>query len=1100
MALSLDLVQDQPSLIVDWPLPGRARFISSEAFRILQNSLGRYASGEITGRSMLISGHRGAGKTTLVLRAIDDYYRTVLADVVAKASAGNRAGLHSGAIRRPLLVKLHGPSLLGDLPRPRGELAAAPEGSAGANNGATPTGNRTADDAVAPATAPTEPAHGALVQVTIALYRALAAECATAFGLQVAGQDTATPEMAAQLRLDLDQGAEPDRLRGYWERIGCLARGVLWPQRVSEEAGFTDQGLREIIAMVTASQAFRVCAGVENRSERTKNSEARETVREGRAGVDLKDLANRLTGLSVGGLVGWGLAEPAGIPGAAGAGVGAALFSALALTWSSRRTTKRERNFDYTFIPDRTIATLDRDLPEVISRISAAGLAPIFVVDELDKLDEPEVIIGSLIKRLKYLTTDYGFFCFLTDRDYYDAVQSQLDSGAYPREHTYFSDRLFVLYRPEEMSSFLREVIKPETAEDQKGRAALAKLIVHDSKLNTVDVIRELARGWDEKGNYATPSESLTAQVRYQLRIAMQLAIELQLRDEAMAIPIGRNPSFAQIAVDALYMPSRHWEAEEFEVSLSENKLLAYLAKRLQPSDGNGPASVATPARRRARRADEARAAVLRVIGAAEFRLIRDFVLRLAEALRDFHQLREKLEVENRLDADERPLLEAITRPPVTGLLRRVEADRYEFLYDIYGRDLQTGRLIGRTRAIPDEIRPRCERAWRFADAMEGATATLGMTVPEMVEAELLPSTDWVDIRRRRDRMRAAVDIDETYVDLAADLPSLEGFALILGDHGRGLDRFLRLAMQVAHDAQSNKRLVEVLKDLRCYLDVTAVAASPDSDLPKWWPQSTGLPSAEANSISAWIQAIIAFRQQFLAARELPSLAMKSQAAWRRWARNMVGYFGYGRSVPETDYDDLVLIVADLLPASFFQRDLAKLGALDWSRLCLLGAENAARGVQRGGPPAAVPIWTIFASLRALQFDRDLLIQIVNELTESGVDVADDAGLMQVIFDGAAPAAPGVLVIVDDTSLIGGGISRRRPSLTIERHHIPEYKAALRWLQDHRVFAGVASEGQIDEQDQTDDQEASFAGVSAEAAAGRFRAPAGADDGGVARS
>jgi hypothetical protein len=714
-------------------------------------------------------------------------------------------------------------------------------------------------------------------------------------------------------------------------------------------------------------------------------------------------------------------------------------------------------------------------------------------------------------------STDYGFFCFLTDRDYYDAVQSQLDSTAYPREHTYFSDRLFVLYRPEELSNFLREVINPETAEDQKGRAALAKLIIHDSKLNTVDMIRELARGWDESGAYLTPSEALTAQVRHQLRIAMQLAIELQLRDEAMAIPVGRNPAFAQVAVDALYMLSRRWEAEEFEVSLSETDLLSYLAKRLQPIGGDGPpresaapaaAAPAAAARRRPRRADENRATVLRVIGAAEFRLIRDFVVRLAEALSDFHQLREKLQVENRIVADELPLLEAITRPPVKGLLRRIEDGRYEFLYDIYGRDLETGRLIGRTGAVPDQIRPRCDRAWRFVEAMEQAGATLGITVAEMSEAQLLPSIDWTDMRRRRDRMRAAVEIDEAYGDLAADLPSLEGFAQIVDLNGRGLDRLLRLAIQVACDAVSGKRLVDVLKDLQRYVDLPA-AMSADFDPPKGWPSlGTVLPGADPANIEAWVNTIAQWRlQPMVTSRhffEHEQLDAKSATAWQRWGENVLSHLGHGESAPAIDFDDLVLTVAQRLPAIFFQRNLARLGALDWSRLCLLGAKAATFRDQpsrwQGPVPDLIPAWTILAGLRALHFDRELLRSLAAELISSiAADrPADGANseLMREIADGAAAAAPGVLVVVDDTHFVSEGISRRRPSLIIERHHLLEYEVALRWLHDHRVFAGVASEGQIDERDQ--DQEAGFAGVSAEAAAGRFRAPAGSDDGGIA--
>src|SRR5215471_12027001 len=110
-------------------------------------------------------------------------------------------------------------------------------------------------------------------------------------------------------------------------------------------------------------------------------------------------------------------------PGRGGAGSGAALIGGLSMTWSSRQMMKRERNLDYTFIFDRSKQTLERDLPLVIERIRHAGLAPIFVIDELDKLDAPRETIADLIGRLKHLTTDYGFFCFLTDREYYDTIE-----------------------------------------------------------------------------------------------------------------------------------------------------------------------------------------------------------------------------------------------------------------------------------------------------------------------------------------------------------------------------------------------------------------------------------------------------------------------------------------------------------------------------------------------------------------------------------------------------------------------------------------------------------------------------------------------------
>ena len=46
-------------------------FIGSTAFDIVKRDLRRYVDGEINGRSHLIAGHRGAGKTALVLAAIE---------------------------------------------------------------------------------------------------------------------------------------------------------------------------------------------------------------------------------------------------------------------------------------------------------------------------------------------------------------------------------------------------------------------------------------------------------------------------------------------------------------------------------------------------------------------------------------------------------------------------------------------------------------------------------------------------------------------------------------------------------------------------------------------------------------------------------------------------------------------------------------------------------------------------------------------------------------------------------------------------------------------------------------------------------------------
>src|SRR5262245_44187171 len=84
---------------------GEPALIESDGLRLLTYELRRYCAGEVNGRSFLISGHRGAGKTTLVNGA----FMKVLAD----------SQRNPREMLRPLFVPLHGPNLLPD-PRRRG--------------------------------------------------------------------------------------------------------------------------------------------------------------------------------------------------------------------------------------------------------------------------------------------------------------------------------------------------------------------------------------------------------------------------------------------------------------------------------------------------------------------------------------------------------------------------------------------------------------------------------------------------------------------------------------------------------------------------------------------------------------------------------------------------------------------------------------------------------------------------------------------------------------------------------------------------------------------------------------------------------------------
>jgi hypothetical protein len=175
MALHAKDPDADPDWLDEWPLGVRRPFMASQAFNVLQRDLRRYLRGEVAGRSILISGHRGAGKTALVARAIQDCEREVMTDAVRPIDPRQR----SLPPQRPLLVKLHGPTLLAiDAPKP-----AAPAEPIGSGPAVVITATAGAAPAKAAEDKADKPAATTLSLITIALYRALAAEAAKAYAI-----------------------------------------------------------------------------------------------------------------------------------------------------------------------------------------------------------------------------------------------------------------------------------------------------------------------------------------------------------------------------------------------------------------------------------------------------------------------------------------------------------------------------------------------------------------------------------------------------------------------------------------------------------------------------------------------------------------------------------------------------------------------------------------------------------------------------------------------------------------------------------------------------------------------------------------------------
>jgi hypothetical protein len=487
-------------------LTGMPIFAESTAYERLLRELRRYVEDEVSGRSILIAGHRGAGKTSTVLQAV----RVLRDEILQRSRNLEDPGLSRRRnLQRPLLVKLVGKGLLEPLPASPGQPSvgragsgdpakAAPSraqdpdssdpaktalgGTQGPNSSVPQSGSRGSQGGPNNPTVAMAEEHAAsaLAHITVALYRALAREVALGFANHVrdGGHDPEHAELAAQLALELDSNPDAATLRNFWDEVGRLEDGVLfWKDSDPTLAHFQlrNQGVREIIAVTTAAQAFEICLGAVSGQVDRADEGSREN--EATISGDIKDLVTRLGTLAAGTAAG-SVAGVSANSAATGVGIGLLVFLLAGLTMSFQSTRKRKRTskVTYTFIRDRTIQTLDRDLPHVLDRVRQAGLAPIFVIDELDKLTDPDTVISGLIGRLKHLISDYGFFCFLADRDYLDRIERKLADGSYPVEHTYFTDRLLVVNRPSDLRAFLEDLIlqTPATADGEMVRRTLA--------------------------------------------------------------------------------------------------------------------------------------------------------------------------------------------------------------------------------------------------------------------------------------------------------------------------------------------------------------------------------------------------------------------------------------------------------------------------------------------------------------------------------------------------------------------------------------------------------------------------------------------------
>ena len=257
--------------------------------------------------------------------------------------------------------------------------------------------------------------------------------------------------MKAHLALKLDEAPNVSTLRKLWRRAGFLPDGVLchlYPDCRRPEnqrrSWLEDQGVREITALAACAQSYLTIIGAPEEtvsnvtaSTATTRTEGREAAKsEGKQekpardkgkGDTVSEQVKMLTppALATLATTAIGVANPEKNIGWA---LGAGLFVYLLGLASSRFTMRRDQ---FAELRRRLVVTVDwserrleRELPALLRRVKAAGLAPIFVLDELDKLEDEAETLHDFLDFSKHIVRDHAAFLFLSHRDYFERLQN----------------------------------------------------------------------------------------------------------------------------------------------------------------------------------------------------------------------------------------------------------------------------------------------------------------------------------------------------------------------------------------------------------------------------------------------------------------------------------------------------------------------------------------------------------------------------------------------------------------------------------------------------------------------------------------------------
>lgn len=988
-----------------------------EEYRRLSRDLARYTSGLIAGRSYLIAGHRGSGKTMLIHKAIEDLLRQNIT-----------------ATERPLFVRVHGPDLLPPIVEQSEKEKPAEAAPPAASNQIAIAVSSPASVTSSPQSAERSKADEEMVNVLTQMMKCLFRDVSNEFRRcfrEVILNTADGPrrreklELIAQLDLELAEGITTARLRNYWQRIGTLADGVLFrpPRRSYQRFSnvpeppatplptlqSTDIGLQEILVLSFLSQAFQVISGKIEEKQKQTDAAKQEQSSSLNTAYALKNLLSPFVGLASAGIVS-ALLLSGGPVTAILMGLLTGTLVSIGFSYTSTRSRNREMSLESVFIKDRSIPTLSSVLPLLVMRLKQIGLAPIFVVDELDKVDKLEDRMRRLVQHMKYLVTENSFTCFLTDRRYLTYLNNQANQTAYAAEYTYFSERLLVLYKPLELREYIFKALEPDP-DSYKGidpsrlstqqhadaveRDQIAWTLLHRSRMHPIDLRRQI--------DQLAARESITLKNSFndpgfRFEILMQVAIEWMLDGDDMKLQLAENPHSRQVVYDALYYVSRLWKEASVDdtglpgmnrlvqvdgqnksgFNLTKEDFSRYIESRCANEATGTPKNVPADSNAGSRTSQPQ----IKQLSGSDFDFLFIKVQQLLSLISDPTGFFTEINRSQR----EKPPVHILNSLPDRGVIERVpKTQSYVWLYDVSGRYLQTRDATKVKAEVNDSL--------RYLNFVSSSLESLGSAIgslQKMAELHIIPMTpQWLDVQPalRRLEVMSSAHKEESYPEMVPDRDVVIEFNGTLESFESNLTKALVCAYTLLSEVkvptsgtEATTRDIKLMRALSLISEFLQLSASKDEDSRKLTSVlKSDYVKATASGLKALKQVTKALADTAVAPPALFSAPI-IDSAWQLTKARFSKRFRDGSAPFSPEFPELYAYVTDSGPGKVLTSDLSIITAEGWTQVLLLALARYPEDLKT--PETAVPsAWVAVAAAIELGL-LDLANTLANRIND----------------------------------------------------------------------------------------------------------------------